>query len=38
MINGNECIPGGYHGLQSNCPDESWGGGFEIPTFLKIDF
>ena len=34
MINGNECIPGGYHGLQSRCPDESWEVG-SIPTRFR---
>jgi len=37
MNNGSECNPGGCHGLQSRCPDESWEVG-SIPTRFRNHF
>ena len=37
MINGNECNPGGYHGLQSRCPDVNWEVG-SIPTRFRNNY
>ena len=37
MNNGSECNPGGCHGLQSRCPDESWEVG-SIPTRFRNNF
>ena len=37
MSNGNECNPGGYHGLQSRCPDVNWEVG-SIPTRFRNNY
>ena len=37
MSNGSECNPGGYHGLQSRCPDVNWEVG-SIPTRFRNNF